>query len=79
MVHHFFFPAITKDQKTHSTFSGMIFSFFLMTPFIKRPKSPTPPGEDLKELKYDEYLFTEIPFAKSTSVIESDPKSNRKL
>lgn len=35
-----------------------IFSFFLMTPFIKLSRSPPfPPGADLKELKYLEYIF----------------------
>lgn len=52
-----------------------------MTPFIISSKPPVAAREDLKELKYLEYLLPEIAFDDSMAVmdIESLPESCRKL
>lgn len=69
-----------REKETHVTFSGIL-SFFLMTPFIRPSKPPIAAREDLKELKYLEYLLPEIPVDNSMAVmdIESLPESCRKL
>lgn len=69
-----------REKETHVTFSGIL-SFFLMTPFIISSKPPVAAREDLKELKYPEYLLPEIAFDDSMAVmdIESLPESCRKL
>lgn len=41
-----------SEKKTHWTLLGIILSFFLISPFIRESRSPSPPGVDLKEFKY---------------------------
>ena len=73
-----------KKRNTDVTLSGIIFNFFLISPFIKSYKLiESPPPVVLNELRYLEYLLIEAtPFDMSIAVsddTESAPESNKKL